>query len=511
MKTILRITFLSLLFFALGCSKDDNEVPAAVKSDAKALTSLVFNAGDNEALSENVTASITEANKGITIAIPNGTDLSALIPTIQVSAKASVSPTGAQNFSNPLTYTVTAEDGSTATYTISIFILVTPNSSPLDFELIAPTDSGPNAFISVLPILSWNASTDPDGDTVTYDLYLNVGTTADQLYAENLTDTSFEVSERLALLQEYAWRVVAKDPKGATTSSTTSDFSTRGLRFNEESVTDNANFDTRASHTSVVFDNKLWVIGGSRKNDVWYSEDGITWSLATDTAPFSKRSGHTSVVFANKLWVIGGIDKNNIRKNDVWFSEDGISWSQATSAAPFSARYLHTSVVFDNKFWVIGGFDGERKNDVWFSTDGVNWSAATNAASFTGRQDHTSVVFDNKLWVIGGFDNRRKNDVWSSIDGVNWSKATNESTSIGRENHTSIVFDNKLWVIGGINEILEYKNDVWFSEDGVSWSEATSSAPFSVRSSHTSVVFDNKVWVIGGTDGDIKNDVWSFD
>ena len=50
---------------------------------------------------------------------------------------------------------------------------------------------------------------------------------------------------------------------------------------------------------------------------MWYSANGTTWTEATASAPFSKRDGHSSVVFDNKLWVIAGYDDGSL-KNDVW-------------------------------------------------------------------------------------------------------------------------------------------------------------------------------------------------
>ena len=55
---------------------------------------------------------------------------------------------------------------------------------------------------------------------------------------------------------------------------------------------------------------------------MWYSEDGIQWTSATLQAAFPVRSGHSSVIFDNKMWIIGGAD-NSVAKNDVWWSEDG--------------------------------------------------------------------------------------------------------------------------------------------------------------------------------------------
>ena len=181
-----------------------------------------------------------------------------------------------------------------------------------------------------------------------------------------------------------------------------------------------AGWSGRDAHRSVVFDNKLWVLGGqgssSKLNDVWYSgADVESWVEATETtdAGWAERSYHTSVVFQNKLWVLGGWNGSNTF-NDVWYSEEGATWEQATEDANWSARSSHTSVVFDDKIWVLGGY-ANGKTDVWYSEDGINWTQATAEASWSGRYDHTSVVFRNKLWVLGGWDgSSRLNDVWYS-------------------------------------------------------------------------------------------------
>jgi hypothetical protein len=45
------------------------------------------------------------------------------------------------------------------------------------------------------------------------------------------------------------------------------------------------------------------------------------WLQTTPAAPFSARSDHTTVVFDNKIWVIGGRDGGGV-KNDVWYSDN---------------------------------------------------------------------------------------------------------------------------------------------------------------------------------------------
>ena len=97
------------------------------------VVSMVFAACDKTSLSDKqITAFgfslppaagvINEIEKTITVDLPLGTDISSLAPIINVSQKATVSPASEvpQNFTEPMIYTVTAEDGSTAKYTVII-------------------------------------------------------------------------------------------------------------------------------------------------------------------------------------------------------------------------------------------------------------------------------------------------------------------------------------------------------------------------------------------------------
>jgi len=332
-----------------------------------------------------------------------------------------------------------------------------------------------------------------------------------------------------APIDDFPIRIRATDDDGNTVEET---ISVRVRMF--VCATSNHSFNQRFLHTSIIFDNKIWGIGGAdamgatsvnNHNDLWYSIDGIDWTQATAKANFPQRHYHTSVVFNNKMWVIGGDASNfwsdkNV-KNDVWYSTDGIAWTQAPPNNVFSSRGGHTSAIFDNKIWVIGGYDSlsQLKNDVWYSTDGIDWTQATAQTNFSPRWGHTSVVFDNKIWVIGGSDTslNQKNDVWYSTNGIDWTQATTQANFPPRHGHTSVVFDNKIWVIGGAagssgpsSYDTNIKNDVWYSINGIDWVKATAAADFSSRCGQTSGVFLNKIWVMGGLHDNTMdlNDVW---
>ncbi|MEK7201614.1 MAG: hypothetical protein AAB737_03190, partial [Patescibacteria group bacterium] len=95
---------------------------------------------------------------------------------------------------------------------------------------------------------------------------------------------------------------------------------------------------------------------------------GVSWTQSTAAAQWAARSQHTSVVFNNQMWVIGGGTRN-----DVWYSTSGSSWTQSTANSQWAARQALTSLVFDSKMWVIGGTGAATYNDVWYSTTGATW------------------------------------------------------------------------------------------------------------------------------------------
>ena len=80
-----------------------------------------------------VSGVINDTTGTITITLPYGTDLTALKPALTLKGAVSVSPaSGATvNLSSPVTYTVTAEDGTTKTYTVTAYTEAQPVSDKL--------------------------------------------------------------------------------------------------------------------------------------------------------------------------------------------------------------------------------------------------------------------------------------------------------------------------------------------------------------------------------------------
>jgi len=402
------------------------------------------------------------------------------------------------------------------------------NNAPDTFNLTAVNNGASD--IEMNPLLMWSATTDQDGDDITYKLLLDTNESPETTIAENLTTTEYTITEGLNRNKVYYWKVIAMDGKGGETESTdVFSFTTKGLTLSESALVTNAEFSDRRNHSITEFDGKLWLIGGQDDNssykDVWSSTDGKVWELvAEDPFGFGGKSNHTAIVFKNKFWIIGG------GFSDIWSSTNGIDWVRNDLSGPFGSREGHSTVVYDGKLWVIGGTKGsEQMNDVWYSEDGITWTEAASSTQFSPRTDHTTVVFDGKMYLMGGttiqdFSPLFYNDIYTSTDGINWTEVATESVFEIRANQTSLVYDNKMWVIGGWQALTNQETmeqdvvsfaDVWYSENGTQWNKLNGNDSYTGRLGHASVLFENKILISGGLnidqDDNLRshyNDVW---
>ena len=83
------------------------------RSDAKEITAFVLPG-------QSANPSIDPMTRTVVVNVPFGTSVTSVTPTITVSPNASFSPTGARNFTNPVTYTVTAENETTQDWTVTV-------------------------------------------------------------------------------------------------------------------------------------------------------------------------------------------------------------------------------------------------------------------------------------------------------------------------------------------------------------------------------------------------------
>ena len=154
-----------------------------------------------------------------------------------------------------------------------------------------------------------------------------------------------------------------------------------------------------------VFQNKIFVVGSG---GIWSSLDGVNWinNSTTQNQSCILRSEHTSLVFNGKIWLLGG---NVNSAQDVCSSPDGVTWTTIIPNAPWSAslnysftdRCRFTSFVFNNRMYIgygyvtggSSGVDHVSANNIWSSPDGVTWiQEVLTGSTIAPRQTPSTVV-----------------------------------------------------------------------------------------------------------------------
>jgi len=191
-------------------------------------------------------------------------------------------------------------------------------------------------------------------------------------------------------------------------------------------------------------------------DEVWSSNDGVTWTPVTTDAPWEGRAGLSAVVHNGAIYVLGGSSGDDastggtgrVLFNDVWMSRDGRTWTEATGKGPRWVPRAGAAVVSKNGYiYLLGGergftcgFDPASPcqpatqtlyfNDVWRSRDGASWERVTSSAGWSPRPGHQCVVLINEIVCFGGYGEvpgvpaipANPTDMWTSRDGKTWTE-----------------------------------------------------------------------------------------
>jgi hypothetical protein len=175
--------------------------------------------------------------------------------------------------------------------------------------------------------------------------------------------------------------------------------------------------DKMETSPGVYFDNQLWLVGGSRSdpencsNQIWtYDIEKAQWFHQQGNWP--PRMGHACIVFNKKLWVMGGMDTAGNALNDVHSVDFDGNWQKYDDPDPmWDPRCMFAATVFKDKIWIYGGCAvpfGDPLADMWTSEDGQNWASYKDLP----RLDEGSVykpiscalqVVNGKLNLMGSF------------------------------------------------------------------------------------------------------------
>ncbi|EFW20864.1 hypothetical protein D8B26_002836 [Coccidioides posadasii str. Silveira] len=149
----------------------------------------------------------------------------------------------------------------------------------------------------------------------------------------------------------------------------------------------------RMGHTASLYqDDKLIVFGGENERREYLSDiiildlNTYTWTSPEVRGPIPRgRARHASVIYEDKLFVVGGVtgETNYILDEMCYLDLKTWTWSRTWS---FIARFDHTAWVWGGRLWVFGGLgiDMERGTDLWWLDLKGNPSFMGTSASSQG-------------------------------------------------------------------------------------------------------------------------------
>ena len=273
---------------------------------------------------------------------------------------------------------------------------------------------------------------------------------------------------------------------------------------------------------TVLFNGVLYSIAGhpiSFTNEIKTSTDGISWD-SSYTAPFSPRRTHAALVHNNKLFVIAGGGRN-----DVWFTENGRDWTQATSqlSSDFPHFWRAKVVSLNGKLILFGGDKTDfgwvsNERGVYVSTDdGYTWTRYEFPFSADLDSEKTYFVYQNKLWSVSQaatymnaspkYNGKEFFYYWvyvSTDDGYTWTRYEFPFSADLDSEKTYFVYQNKLWSVSQaatyMNASPKYngKEKRFFTTaDGINWQiEPNPEDPFirNVEISTKTVPFQGEIY-----------------
>lgn len=434
------LVLVTSLFLTTSCEKDDP------LSDLTGLTSFGFT---NDIIKDYP---FTVDNSNFVIknndSLPYQFDVSNLTAqfsfiegsTVTVGGAPQISGASSNNFSNSVTYDVTAEDGvTTRSYKVHV------NVAKINPEGLKWNKTNPNAFDDTYETQEYFSLNGKHYVILGKKFQWFVSTPESKLYSstdgiswteETISgdfpvgyDHNIVVSNGVAYVVGY---ISGVDTYGAAQPTLEANLfsSTDGVNWTK---TEGALDVSRIYTPAINLNGTIYAFGGNLQggfgsfsgsksteapffpasafsNTTLVSSDGSTFTPSAEyTAEMPRRTLAASYVYNDKMYIVGGLDASGFPLSDVWSSTDGVAWTLVSDGG-FSPRIKASTVEYDNKIWMFGGqlSDGTCSSEFLVSEDGgISWAPVEDDQmlpdNFTPRCNADIIVAeDGTLWIVGG-------------------------------------------------------------------------------------------------------------
>ncbi|WP_460974423.1 RCC1 domain-containing protein [Spirosoma knui] len=421
-------------------------VEQAPKSSEKQITAFSF-----ATLNPVVQASIDQTTHKITATVPASTDITKLVPTLTVSSKATVSPASgvAQNFTNPVSYTVTAEDGSKQAYEVKV-----EKSSVSSTEILEISVGANHSLILRSDNTLWVNGINIKGQ-------LGDGTNVSKFKP---TKVMSDV-KAIAAGESYSFIIKTDNSLWATGFNNYGQLGDNGRRETQFSyikvMSDVKAVATKSWHSLIIkTDNSLWAVGYNFFGQLGKDVDGASFVKIMDDVKEISAGGSYSLIIKtdNSLWAAGSNYDGQL--GDPTHPKDKATYSfvkvmdnvKAMSAGIDHNFFLKT----DNTLW------GAGSNSYGKMGDGTNFRSYSpvkimdNVKAMSAGYDHSFVIkTDNSLWGAGRSNTGQLGDGTIEVfktKNIFFQITTDvKAVAAGKEHSLIVKTDNSLWA-AGIND-----------------------------------------------------------
>lgn len=262
---------------------------------------------------------------------------------------------------------IVARDLNEKTAVSPVWSFTTINQAPTAPDNPTPVTGATDQALDV--DLSWTAS-DPDGDALTYDVYLAAGdTTPDELVSSDQTAASFDPG-LLSAHMTYYWKIVATDENGKSTSGDVWSFTTLNHAPAAPSNPMPASGATNQSKTPTLNWTGSDIDGDSLTYTVYFEagDDTPDVEVASNQSGTSYSPG-TLAADTTYYWLVVASDSQESTAGPVWSLTTGNQApNQPSTPAPSNGvGNLGTQVMLS---WSGGDPDNDSVTyDVYFEVD----------------------------------------------------------------------------------------------------------------------------------------------
>jgi hypothetical protein len=424
-------------------------------STTKALTTFSLTDGTITA----VAGTIDEAAKTVSVTLPAGTPVTALVATftstgvgVAVGTTAQVSGTTANDFTSPVTYVVTAEDGTTASYLVTATV-------PPSIGSFTPTGSLTGArYLHTATLLAGGNVLVVGGDSGSTSL------TSAELY--DPVAKTFGPAASLSVDRENHRAVRLLDGRVLVTGGW-----------------------SRAAATS-----------GGLNSAERYDPATSSWSLA-GTMVVARHSHTATLLSDGRVLVAGGYDQTGsvaLASAEI-YEPTTDAWTPAASMT--HARLgLTATRLLDGKVLVTGDQGSSSRTAEIYDPATDTWSATANLM-LGARSYHTATLLnDGKVLVVGG--SLAQAELFDPV-GASFAGA-GSSSSAAKYHAATLLPDGTVLITGGLSGSTTMKSSERYSLATFAWK---TQGPMTVaRYSQTAtLLLDGSVLVVGGWDGASTN------